>query len=97
MKKIKLKQSPYEIFAAGSYTVEKHILLKIIFRCSAMNFDRDLGPLKEKKRRARRAYTVLLYRMKGYTLSELGKKLGVGKERIRQIEARTFRKITRAF
>jgi DNA-binding CsgD family transcriptional regulator len=55
--------------------------------------EKDLSNLTEREKEIFKMRSGLFYCNNPYTLEEIGKALGVGRERIRQIEAKVIRKI----
>ena len=55
--------------------------------------EKDLSNLTEREREVLKMRSGLFYHNKPYTLEEVGQVFGVGRERIRQIEAKAIRKI----
>lgn len=55
--------------------------------------EKDLSNLTEREREVLKMRSGLFYCNKPYTLEEVGQVFGVGRERIRQIEAKAIRKI----
>jgi hypothetical protein len=75
-------------FATGSYTVGKHIFLKICFRHGISN-DRNTAAKPKWK-----YYRLLLNRLKGKKLKDCARIWGSNNtERARQVEAKALRKV----